>query len=104
MDKEDSLFRLLNQVRNSEPEFAETIARLQQSYERQYRPGPQEALLALLERLRQPETGERDLAECIEALQALGMERFGRRLSPDADALRERIRALIEEPSQTPSA
>jgi len=104
MDKEDSLFRLLNQVRNSEPEFAETIARLQQSYERQYRPGPQEALLALLERLRQPETGERDLAECIEALQALGMERFGRRLSPDADALRERIRALIEEPARTPSA
>lgn len=98
MDKEDSLFRLLNQVRNSEPEFAATIARLQQSYERQYRPGPQEALQALLERLRQPESGEQELLESIEALQDLCLERFGYRSSPDADLLRERIRALLDGP------
>lgn len=98
MDKEDSLFRLLNQVRNSEPEFARTIARLQQSYERQYRPGPHEALQALLERLRQPESAEHELAECIDALRQLGLERFGQSFSTEADALRERIRALLDEP------
>jgi hypothetical protein len=61
MDKEDSLFRLLNQVRDSQPEFAETIVRLQRNYERQYRPGPRDALEALAERLRQNEVRERRL-------------------------------------------
>lgn len=98
MDKEDSLFRLLNQVRNSEPEFARTITRLQQSYERQYRPGPHEAMHLLLERLRQPESTEQDLYECIEALQDLALERYGQRFSAEAEALRQRIRALLDEP------
>jgi hypothetical protein len=57
MDKEDSLFRLLNRCAIRSPDFAATIARLQ-SYERQYRPMPQEALAALTERLRQPEVEE----------------------------------------------
>ena len=97
MDKEDSLFRLLNQVRDSEADFASTIARLQQSYERQYRPMPQEALAALTERLRQPEVEEQDVAQCIEALHSLYEDRFARRYIAEDRALRERVGALATE-------
>jgi len=97
MDKEDSLFRLLNQVRDSEAEFAATIARLQQSYERQYRPMPQEALAALTERLRQPEIEEQEVAQCIEALHSLYEDRFAHRYAGGDRALRERVSTLADE-------
>jgi len=84
-------------VRNSEPDFAATIARLQQSYERQYRPGPQETLAALTERLSQPETQEHDVAECIEALRLFYEQRFGQQYAPERQTMREHVATLVAE-------
>jgi hypothetical protein len=95
MDKEDSLFRLLNQVRHSEPEFADAISRLQRNYERQFSPGPQEALGWLMHRLRQPGVREDDFVDCIETLRHAFAENFGRSYTvPDLE-LRAKANELI---------
>ena len=90
-------FRLLNQVRHSEPEFADAISRLQRNYEKQYHPGPQEALGTLVERLRAPGVREDDYVDCIETLRHAFLQAFGREYSMPDVALRDRARQLMGE-------
>ena len=97
MDKEDSLFRLLQQVRDSEIEFSATIARLQESYEDRYQPEANQAMEHFLARLDSLNASADDYERCIDELRQHYTSRFGVQYRNDTADLRAEVCSLAEE-------
>lgn len=97
MDKEDSLFRLLQQVRDSEAEFSSTIERLQESYENQYRPEAGRALDRFLARLDALDISANEFEDCINAMKAHYRARFGSEVHERSNAIGNEVRQLGDE-------